>query len=113
MGYEKQKYLLEVLSEGNFTVKMKKAVIQMKEIVISGERKSDIRAKDPGLDQIPIKSIKSLPMMMGERDILKVSETLPGIVSVGEGSAGLNVRGSGSDQNAFYINRIPIYNTSH
>ena len=113
MGYEKEKYLLEVLSEGNFTVRMKKAVIQMKEIIISGERKSDIRAKDPGMDQIPIKSIKSLPMLMGERDILKVSETLPGIVSIGEGSAGLNVRGSGSDQNAFYINRIPIYNTSH
>ncbi len=85
----------------------------MKEVVISGERKSDIRAKDPGLDQISIKSIKSLPMMMGERDILKVSGTLPGIVSAGEGSAGLNVRGSGSDQNAFFINRIPIYNTSH
>ena len=113
MGYEKQKYLLEVLADGNLTVRMKKAAIQMKEVVISGERKSDIRAKEPGLDQIPIKSMKSLPMMMGERDILKVSGTLPGIVSAGEGSAGLNVRGSGSDQNAFYINRIPIYNTSH
>ena len=75
--------------------------------------RSNIRAKDPGLDQMSIKSIKSLPMMMGERDILKVSGTLPGIVSAGEGSAGLNVRGSGSDQNAFYINRIPVYNTSH
>ncbi len=113
MGYEKVKYLFEVLSGGNFTVRMKKTAIQIKEIVISGERQSDIRAKDPGLDQISIKSIKSLPMMMGERDILKVSVTLPGIVSAGEGSAGLNVRGSGSDQNAFYIDRIPIYNTSH
>jgi CarboxypepD_reg-like domain/TonB-dependent Receptor Plug Domain len=113
MGYEKQKYLLEVLADGNLTVRMKKAAIQMKEVVISGERKTDIRAKEPGLDQISIKSVKSLPMMMGERDILKVSGTLPGIVSAGEGSAGLNVRGSGSDQNAFFINRIPIYNTSH
>jgi hypothetical protein len=52
-------------------------------------------------------------MMMGERDILKVAEMLPGIVTVGEGSAGLNVRGGNYDQNAFYINRIPIYNTSH
>ena len=51
--------------------------------------------------------------MMGERDVLKVSVTLPGIISSGEGGAGLNVRGSGSDQNAFYINRIPVYNTSH
>ncbi len=113
MGYEKEKFMLEILSGGNITVRMKKAAIQLKEIVVSGERQTNIRVKDPGLDQMSIKTIKLLPMMMGERDILKVSGTLPGIVSVGEGGAGLNVRGSGSDQNAFYINRIPIYNTSH
>jgi hypothetical protein len=113
MGYEKEKYLLEVLSDGNFTVRMKKAPIQIKEVIISSESHANIRVKDPGLDQIAIKSIKTLPMMMGERDILKVSGTLPGIISPGEGGAGLNVRGSGSDQNAFYINKIPIYNTSH
>ena len=92
---------------------MKKAAIQMKEVVISGELQKNIRAKDPGLDQISVKTLRSLPMMMGERDVMKVSVTLPGILSTGEGGAGLNVRGSGSDQNAFYINRIPIYNTSH
>ena len=113
VGYETEKYLLEVLSPGSFTVRMKKTAFQMKEVVVSGERQTDIRIKDPGLDKISIKSIRSLPMMMGERDILKVSGTLPGIVSVGEGSAGLNVRGGGFDQNAFYINRIPVYNTSH
>jgi hypothetical protein len=113
MGYEKEKCLLEILSDGNFTIRMKKAAIQIKEVVISSERQANIRVKEPGLDQISVKSIKSLPMMMGERDILKVSGTLPGIVSIGEGGAGLNVRGSSSDQNAFYINRIPIYNTSH
>ena len=113
MGYEKEKYLLEVLSDGNFTVRMKSGAIQLKEIVVSSERLANIRVKDPGLEQISIKSIKGLPMMMGERDILKVSGTLPGIISTGEGGAGLNVRGSGSDQNAFYINRIPVYNTSH
>jgi len=113
MGYEKEKYVLEVLSDGNFTVGMKKTTFQMEEVVISSERQSNIRVKEPGLDQISVKSIRSLPMMMGERDILKVSGTLPGIVSVGEGSAGLNVRGGGFDQNAFYINRIPVYNTSH
>jgi len=113
LGYEKGKYLLEILSDGNFAVKMKKAAIELKEVVVSGERQADIRTTDPGLDRMLMKSVRGLPMMMGERDILKVSVTLPGIVSAGEGSAGLNVRGSGSDQNAFYINRIPIYNTSH
>jgi hypothetical protein len=113
MGYEMEEYLLDVFSEGSFTIRMKKTAFQMKEVVVSGERQPDILRKDPGLDKISIKSIRSLPMMMGERDILKVSGTLPGIVSVGEGNAGLNVRGGGYDQNAFYINKIPIYNTSH
>jgi len=113
LGYGKKKYQLEVLSDGNFTISMKKSVIQMSEVVVYGDRQMNIRAKDPGLDKMSIKAIRELPMMMGERDILKVSGTLPGIVSVGEGSAGLNVRGGGSDQNAFYINKVPIYNTSH
>ena len=113
LGYAKKRYQLEVLSDGNFTVGMKKSVIEMKELVIYGDRQMSIRAKDPGLDKMSVKSIRELPMMMGERDILKVSSTLPGIVSVGEGSAGLNVRGGGFDQNAFYLNKIPIYNTSH
>ena len=51
--------------------------------------------------------------MMGERNILQVSTLLPGIVTTGEGPSGVNVRGGGSDQNAFYINTVPIYNTSH
>lgn len=113
MGYQSKKFQMEVLSDGEFTVSLKKSVIQMKEIEIFGDRQMSIRAKDPGLDKMSIKAIKELPMMMGERDILKVSTTLPGIVSVGEGAAGINVRGGGSDQNAFYINKIPIYNTSH
>lgn len=113
LGYEKEKYEFQLLSDGNFTIKMQQAVIQMKEVIVYGDRQMNIRAKDPGLDKMSIKTLRELPMMMGERDILKVSVTLPGIVSVGEGSSGINVRGGGSDQNAFYINKIPIYNTSH
>ena len=113
LGYEKDKYLFDIYSDGSIILKMNKAAVELNEVVVSSERHSSIRAKDPGFDQVSMKSIKTLPVMMGERDILKVSTTLPGIVSVGEGSAGLNVRGSSSDQNAFYINRIPIYNTFH
>ncbi|PJB57034.1 MAG: hypothetical protein CO098_12500, partial [Bacteroidetes bacterium CG_4_9_14_3_um_filter_41_19] len=113
LGYENKKYLLEVLSNGNFTVNLKRTVFQIEEFVVHGDRQMSIKDKDAGLDKISMRSIKELPMMMGERDILKVSGTLPGIVTAGEGAAGLNVRGGGSDQNAFYINKIPIYNTSH
>lgn len=113
MGMESKKYLLEVYSDGEFTVEMKQSVIQMEEVVVYGDRQMNIRLKDPGLEKISAKNIKQLPMLLGERDILRASELLPGIVSVGEGSAGLNVRGGNFDQNAFFLNEIPIYNTSH
>jgi len=113
MGLETRKYLLLVLSNGEFSIEMNKSIIQMDEVVIYGDRQMNIRFKDPGLEKISAKTIKEIPMMLGERDILKVSEMLPGIVTVGEGSSGLNVRGGNFDQNAFYLNKIPIYNTSH
>ncbi|MEI7663553.1 MAG: TonB-dependent receptor [Bacteroidota bacterium] len=113
MGMESKKYFLVVYSEGEFSIEMKKSAIQMKEVVVFGDQQMNFRFKAPGLEKISAKAIKEIPMMMGERDILKVSEMMPGIVTVGEGSAGLNVRGGNYDQNAFYINRIPIYNTSH
>jgi hypothetical protein len=113
MGMEKKKYLLSVLSEGKFSIEMKKSVIQMKEVVVYGDRQMNIQMKEPGLEKITTKTIKEIPMLTGERDILGVSEMLPGIVTVGEGSAGLNVRGGNYDQNAFFINRVPVYSTSH
>ena len=94
-------------------IEMENATFSLNEAVIKGDRQMDIKFKDPGLEKLTVKSINAIPVMMGERDILKVSEMLPGIVSVGEGSSGLNVRGGSSDQNAFYINKVPIYNTSH
>jgi hypothetical protein len=52
-------------------------------------------------------------MVMGERDIFKVAALMPGVQTIGEGSAGFNVRGSASDQNLFLINEIPVLNTGH
>ncbi len=113
MGMEKKKIFLRVISDGDFNLEMKKSVIQMREVVVYGDRQMNIQLKEAGLEKITAKTIKEIPMLIGERDILKVSEMLPGIVTVGEGSAGLNVRGGNFDQNAFYINRIPVYSTSH
>lgn len=113
LGYRKKRIQLEALSDGEVTIQLNKAVIQMKEFVIHGDRQMNVKYKDPGVDKILMKTIREIPMMMGERNILQVSTLLPGIVNTGEGSAGVNVRGGGSDQNAFYLNKIPIYNTSH
>ena len=113
LGHEKKKIFLEILSDGEFKIELKKEDILIEEVVVLGDKQTNIKSKDSGLERIASKTIKEIPMMMGERDILRVSSLLPGIVSVGEGSSGLNVRGGSSDQNAFYLDKIPIYNTSH
>lgn len=113
MGMQSKKHVLEVHSEGEFTVELERSVIQMKEVVVYGDQQMSMQRKDPGLEKLAAKSIREIPMLLGERDILKVSEMLPGIVTVGEGSSGLNVRGGNYDQNAFYLNGVTIYNPSH
>ena len=66
-----------------------------------------------GFEKITTKSIKELPAVLGEQDIVKVALMLPGVQTVGEVSSGFNVRGSPADQNMFYINNLPVYNSSH
>ncbi len=113
VGYQRKEFLINVQSSGKFTVKLLKAVYQIHELVVHGDKEMSMTEKDPGINKVSMSSIKGLPMMMGERNILKVSGTLPGIVSEGEGTSGLSVRGGGADQNAFYIDKVPIYNTTH
>ena len=66
-----------------------------------------------GYEKISAKTMKEMPVVFGEKDVLKVAQMLPGVLNVGEGSSGFNVRGSSSDQNMFYFNKVPVYNTSH
>jgi hypothetical protein len=113
IGQKSTVYQLNILSDGEFSVNIEKSILQIDEVVIYGDKSVSIITRDAGLEKIPIVTLKELPMMMGERDIIRVSEHLPGIVSVGEGSSGINVRGGNFDQNGFYINKVPIYNTSH
>jgi len=72
-----------------------------------------VKGMQMGYERISVKSIKEIPVVMGEKDLLKVAAMLPGVENIGEGSSGINVRGSAADQNMFYLNKIPVYNTSH
>jgi hypothetical protein len=113
LGKKKLNCQLEVLSEGSFIIELESINYEIQEVQIFGDKQMNLIEKEPGLEKLNVKVIKELPTMMGESDIVKVSEMLPGVVSVGEGAAGINVRGGNFDQNAFYFNKIAIYNTSH
>lgn len=105
---------LRVLSTGLFNVEMEEGTTGLDEVLISSRPlDSNVKESLPGLTKLSVLEIKTLPTFMGEVDILKSLQLLPGVSSVGEGSAGFNVRGGRTDQNLILLNDAPLFNTSH
>jgi len=113
IGMESVDVTMEVYSDGEFRIEMQPAVIALDEVQIMGEQYREINTTDIGVERFSMNALKQVPVFMGERDVIKISKLLPGITSAGEASVGVNVRGGNVDQNIFYINRLPVYNTSH
>ncbi len=113
MGMESRQNYMELFSEGDISIAMKKSLISLSEVTIQADRYHNVRGTQMGFDRLNYKVMKEVPVVMGEKDVLKVIQMLPGVQSVGEGSAGFNVRGSSADQNMIYVNKVPVYNSSH
>jgi len=113
MGMEPRENILQVNSGGNIVVEMDKGLIPITEVVVRANKYDNVRGSQMGFERLNYKTIKEVPVVMGERDLLKVAQMLPGVQSVGEGAAGFNVRGGSADQNMIYINKVPVYNSSH
>lgn len=106
-------YKVNLLSNGNLDVLLPTKAYQLEEVIVSTDGNNNVRGNQMGYESITAKKIKDIPVVLGERDLIKVALLLPGVQTVGEGSSGFNVRGSPVDQNIFYINKVPVYNPSH
>ena len=86
----------------------------MDEVVVTS-RKRDVNVKNAQMGKfvLPIEQIKSVPAFLGEVDLLKTIQLLPGVRNAGEGSAGIYVRGGGPDQNLILLDDAIVYNTGH
>ena len=102
-----------VYSDGSHDGELVEDIVALKEVTIESERDANVNSVQMGVNSIDIKSVKNIPLALGEPDVLKVALTLPGVQSVGEGSAGFNVRGGSVDQNLITINGAPIFNPNH
>jgi len=91
---------------------MESAAIAGEEVVIQGER-NNVSSGDVGRMELSIQTIKALPALMGEADVIKSLQLLPGVQSGGEGNSGFYVRGSGTDQNLVLLDEATIYNPDH
>jgi hypothetical protein len=82
-------------------------------VVTSTKRENNVRAAQMGKITLPMEQIKGVPAFMGEVDLLKVVQLLPGVRNAGEGSSGIYVRGGGPDQNLIMLDDAVVYNTGH
>ena len=85
---------------------------EIEEFVISSERRS-IEKTNIGTMELSMDKVDKLPVLMGEKDVLKILQLMPGVKSGGEGSSGIYVRGGGPDQNLILLDGVPVYNASH
>lgn len=83
------------------------------EITANASQKVDIRKPEMSTVSVPISTIKKLPVLVGEVDIVKSLMQLPGVSNAGEASSGFNVRGGGADQNLVLLDEAVIFNSSH
>ena len=113
LGMEEINYYLTLNADGPLAIEMNRKLIPLDEVKITADRFHNVRGTQMGYEHITLKTMKEIPVVMGERDVLKVAQMLPGVQTMGEGTSGFNVRGSAADQNMFFINKTPVYNTAH
>lgn len=113
IGMRDTRRMLMVYGDGKMNIDLQTQVMTLKKVIVSAEKASNVRRIEMGVQKIDIKTIKQVPVVFGEADVLRVVMTLPGVKTVGEASTGLNVRGGSADQNLVLFNEGTIYNTAH
>ncbi|NDV69324.1 TonB-dependent receptor [Dysgonomonas sp. 25] len=114
VGYEN--YQITVLLDGdkNVNVALMPSSIGLGEVVISADRvDKNISSPQTGVEKLTTELTNKLPVLLGERDIIKAMQLLPGFNTAGEGSSGFFVRGGTTDQNLISLDDVPLYNASH
>ncbi|MRX37734.1 TonB-dependent receptor plug domain-containing protein [Flavobacterium sp. LC2016-23] len=102
-----------IYSNGTLDFSTTEKVNQLDEVVVNGKGNQNVRTAITGVTTIEAEGVKTIPLVLGERDILKVALTIPGVKTAGEGSSGFNVRGGKEDQNLVLLDNATLYNPTH
>lgn len=111
-AYQEQRQV-NMVGDGTLEVFMDDNIISLTEVTVTSQRSANIQRPEMGLESITVQSMKKIPAVLGEVDVLKAILTLPGVKTVGEASVGFNVRGGAADQNLVLFNQATVYNPSH
>lgn len=114
LGYQTKQFTIPVDRQLTYNIRLEPSTEQLGEILISTEAiNQNIIGVEMGAFKLDPKTIKSIPVLFGEQDLLKTIQLMPGVSSAGEGGSGFYVRGGQVDQNLILLDDAPVYNPSH
>ncbi|MFZ4724991.1 MAG: TonB-dependent receptor [Paludibacter sp.] len=114
IGHTKQIINVSLTKNTSLNVALEDLNNNLQEVIVSASRDNEnVRQSLMGLEKISVETVSKLPVIFGERDILKIIQLLPGVKSGGDGQSGFTVRGGTIDQNLILLDDAPVYNASH
>jgi TonB dependent receptor/CarboxypepD_reg-like domain/TonB-dependent Receptor Plug Domain len=114
LGYQIQKRTVKATGNQRIEVEISTKSTDLKEVVVSGERQARIsESEQMSTVSLSVNQIKDIPAILGEKDVMKVLQLMPGVQKGREGTTGLYVRGGGPDQNLLILDDAVVYNANH
>lgn len=114
LGYEAYQFTKQFNSDEQLNIELRPSVASLEEVVITGEAENaNVVNNEMSVLQLEPKTIRQVPAVLGEADVIRSIQLLPGITSVGDGASGFNVRGGAADQNLILLDEGIIYNSAH
>ena len=114
IGYETKNIQISIQENSKITIEIAANAKELAAVVVSkNPSRINIHKPEMSVNKIAISTLKKMPAILGEIDILKSITTLPGVTNAGEGQSGFNVRGGAADQNLILLDEATVYNSSH
>lgn len=114
VGYGHIEKAIELQSDQRLDIEMKETSKELQEVVVQADNPiTRVQSTEMSTAELDIRTIRKMPAFLGEADVIKSIQALPGISTVGEGASGYNSRGGNVGQNLIFLDEAPVYNSSH
>jgi hypothetical protein len=114
IGYQKVTKEVTLDADKTLSIEMEDESNQLQEVTVSTQREDEnVRSIEMSVNKVEMKTIRKMPALLGEVDLIRSIQLLPGVTTVGEGASGFNVRGGDVSQNLVLLDEAPVYNSSH
>ncbi|NDV80278.1 TonB-dependent receptor [Dysgonomonas sp. 511] len=114
LGYNTKQVKIKLDKDQTLNIELSPDAVSLNEVEISAKRTDEnVTSVQSGVDKLEVETTNKIPVLLGERDILKTIQLLPGVQTAGEGNTGFYVRGGSNDQNLILLDNAAVYNPSH